>query len=302
MNNYSRKFDVALQEKLKEFFVKKGADISTQQYAFWRAKTSGYSAAFYNSGKFLIQGAQIDDIAAEVERFLGADKPFDASTYSTSSDISVQDLVSVPVKRIGVDESGKGDFFGPLVVAGVMVDEKNTQILLDANVRDCKMVDDKQINKLAALIKNNCVFSVVTINPVRYNELYRKFGNLNLLLAWGHARAIENILEKEDCSYAISDKFGDEKLIKNALMTKGQNIQLEQKCKAESDIAVAAASIVARAQFLKVMSELSDRYNIELPKGASNRVVDAARQFSSVYSKNELSSVAKIHFKTFEQI
>ena len=302
MNNYTKKLEISLQEKLRVFFVQKGAVISPQQYAFWRAKTADYAAVFYNSGKFLIQGAQIENIAAEVDAFLGGDEHLSESLSLSSCPVTSCEQACVPVKRIGVDESGKGDFFGPLVVAGVMVDEKNTQILLEANVRDCKMVDDKQINKLAALIKNNCVFSVVTINPVRYNELYRKFGNLNLLLAWGHARAIENILEKEDCSYAISDKFGDEKLIKNALMTKGQNIQLEQKCKAESDIAVAAASIVARAQFLKVMSELSDRYNIELPKGASNRVVDAARQFSSVYSKNELSSVAKIHFKTFEQI
>ena len=106
-------------------------------------------------------------------------------------------------------------------------------------------------------MKNNCVFSIVTINPAKYNELYTKFGNLNKLLAWGHARTIENILEKADCEYALSDKFGDEKLIKNALMGKGQNIKLEQRCKAESDIAVAAASILAREQFLKIMADFS---------------------------------------------
>ena len=296
MNNYSRKFDISEEQKLKEFFIKKGAEISPQQYAFWRARTSAYCAVFYNSGKFLIQGADVSGIASEVENFLDIDTV--SSVVNKSEPVTIQ----VPAKRIGVDESGKGDFFGPLVIAGVMVDETNIKILQEANIRDCKKVDDKLINKMAATIKNNCVFSVVTINPAKYNELYKNFGNLNLLLAWGHARTIENILEKADCGFALSDKFGDEKLIRNALMEKGKKIHLEQKCKAESDIAVAAASILARAQFLKVMSDLSAKYNIILPKGASNQVIETARRISSKYSKNELSNLAKIHFKTFSDI
>ena len=100
---------------------------------------------------------------------------------------------NVPLKHIGSDESGKGDFFGPLVIAGVLVDESNIEVLQKAGIKDCKKVDDKNINKLAAIIKNNCTFSVITINPAKYNELYAKLKNLNLLLAWGHARAIENI-------------------------------------------------------------------------------------------------------------
>ena len=164
------------------------------------------------------------------------------------------------------------------------------------------MVDDKNINKLAALIKNNCVFSVVTINPTKYNELYKKFNNLNRLLAWGHARAIENILEKAECSYALSDKFGDEKLIQNALLEKGRNIKLEQRCKAESDIAVAAASIIARAQFLSIISQLSQKYGIILPKGASDKVIQTAKEIKQKYSKEELMNVSKTHFKTYSQI
>lgn len=282
-----------MEKKLKTFFESQNATISDQLNAVWRARTPKYSAIFYNTGKFLIQGSDVISIAQKLEEFLGLDK--------TDFEAQKQEI-DVPLQRIGVDESGKGDFFGPLVIAGVMVDESNIEVLRKAGIRDCKKVDDKQINKLACIIKNNCLFSLVTINPSKYNELYAKLGNLNLLLAWGHARAIENILEKKDCGYALSDKFGDEKLIQNALMKKGCKIHLEQRCKAESDIAVAAASIIARAQFLNCLSELSTKYGITIPKGASDKVIQAAKEISSKYSKDELKNAAKVHFRTYQEV
>ncbi len=294
MNCYSKKFDIDSGKKLKDFFEREGAVLSTVQNALWRAKTNLYSATFYNTGKLLIQGSDVSDIVEKTENFLGLQ-----TTALKQKENENQDR---PFPRIGVDESGKGDFFGPLVIAGVMVDKNSADILVNAGVKDCKKVDDKNINKLAAVIKNNCVFSVVTINPAKYNELYSKFNNLNRLLAWGHARAIENILDKAQCSYALSDKFGDEKLIQNALLQKGRNICLEQRCKAESDIAVAAASIIARAQFLSIMEQFSRKYGIELPKGASSRVVEAAGLIKQKYSKEELLNISKAHFKTFSQI
>lgn len=293
MNHYSQKFDINMEKKLKTFFESQNATISDQLNAVWRARTPKYSAIFYNTGKFLIQGSDVISIAQKLEEFLGLDK--------TDFEAQKQEI-DVPLQRIGVDESGKGDFFGPLVIAGVMVDESNIEVLRKAGIRDCKKVEDKQINKLACIIKNNCVFSLVTINPSKYNELYAKLGNLNLLLAWGHARAIENILEKKECGYALSDKFGDEKLIQNALMKKGCKIHLEQRCKAESDIAVAAASIIARAQFLNCLSELSTKYGITIPKGASDKVIQAAKEISAKYSKDELKNAAKVHFRTYQEV
>ena len=294
MNCYSQKIDKSLEPKLKEYLESCGAEISALPNALWRAKTSKYTATFYYTGKFLIQGADVSLIVAEVEKILGITKGSAPST-------TIADL-DIPVCHIGSDESGKGDFFGPLVVAAVLVDENSTNILLQAGVKDCKKIDDKNITKLAAVIKNNCVFSVVTINPLKYNELYAKMGNLNQLLAWGHARAIENILDKKDCSYALSDKFGDEKLIKNALMKKGKTLHLEQRCKAEADIAVAAASIIAREQFLKGMYDLSKKYGVDIPKGASSSVLNVAKELADKYSKDELKNAVKMHFKTYSQI
>ena len=138
--------------------------------------------------------------------------------------------------HIGVDESGKGDFFGPLVIAGVLVNEKSAKLFTELGIKDSKKISDKKILELEKHIKANAVHSVVAISNSRYNELYANIKNLNRLLAWGHARVIENIAEKHECEYALSDQFGDESLIKSALMKNGRNIRLEQMVRAESDV------------------------------------------------------------------
>lgn len=204
--------------------------------------------------------------------------------------------------HIGTDESGKGDFFGPLVIASVMVDYNAAGIFMDAGIKDSKKVTDKKILTLEPLIKKHSVYSVVTISNSRYNELYYKIKNLNKLLAWGHARAIENVLEQQTCEYALSDKFGDESLIKTALMEKGKSIRLEQMVRAESDIAVAAASILARASFVHKMQDIETLYGLKFPKGCAPQVKDAAREFVKKFGKERLIEVCKTHFKTYNEV
>lgn len=206
------------------------------------------------------------------------------------------------ITHIGTDESGKGDFFGPLVIAGVMVNEKTAQIFLEAGIKDSKKVTDKKILTLEPIIKQHSAYSVVVIANKRYNELYSKIKNLNKLLAWGHARVIENILEKENCPYALSDKFGDESLIKSALMEKGKTIRLEQMVRAESDIAVAAASILARAEFVHKIQSMENSYGVKFPKGCAPQVKVAAKEFIEKYSRDKLSEVCKTHFKTYNEV
>ncbi len=204
--------------------------------------------------------------------------------------------------HIGVDESGKGDFFGPLVIAGVLTDEKNAKYFTELGMKDSKKLSDKKILYFAQEIKKNAPYSVIAISNGRYNELYSNIKNLNKLLAWGHARAIENILEKNTCEYALSDKFGDESLIKNALMKNGRSIKLEQMVRAESDIAVAAASILARATFVQKMETMENSYGIKFPKGCSGLVKTAAAEFISKYGKDRLKEVCKTHFKTYNEV
>ncbi|HEV8713564.1 MAG TPA: ribonuclease HIII [Candidatus Binatia bacterium] len=200
--------------------------------------------------------------------------------------------------QIGIDESGKGDYFGPLVIAGVYVAREQEEPLRAAGVRDSKTLSDKQAAAFAEQIRVLCPFTIVAIGPERYNSLHASFKNLNRLLAWGHARAIENLLEQVPCNHVVADQFGDERFLKNALMAKGRTVTLIQKPRAEEEVAVAAASIIARAEFLRRLQELSTRYGVTLPKGASDVVITAGKEFVRRHGGEALGQVAKLHFRT----
>ncbi len=211
--------------------------------------------------------------------------------------------MSAAVAWIGVDESGKGDYFGPLVIAAVCVDDHTAAMLRASGVKDSKRLSDRTIADLARDIPGLCRTSVVAIGPAKYNELYGTFNNLNKLLGWGHARAIENLLEAGcPATRAISDQFGDERFIKDALMGKGQRIELQQRPRAEDDVAVAAASVVARAEFVRRLDKLSDEAGLVLPKGASTLVDAAAKRLVRAKGEAALSTFAKVHFKTTAKV
>jgi ribonuclease HIII len=203
---------------------------------------------------------------------------------------------------IGVDESGKGDYFGPLVIAAVYADEQIEKKFKELRVRDSKMISDNVVLNLSKIIKESAPHSVVVVNPEKYNELYGRIKNLNKLLAWGHARVIENLLAKIDCKQVISDKFGSEKFIKNALMEKGKQAVLKQEVRAEKYPAVAAASILARAEFLSGLKELSGEYGVKLLKGASLEVEKLAAGIVEKHGSDILNKIAKVHFKTTKKI
>lgn len=203
---------------------------------------------------------------------------------------------------IGIDESGKGDYFGPLVIAAVHVTPRIAEDLLALNVRDSKKCSDNMVRVLAEDVRTLCRHSVIAIGPERYNELYAKIRNLNRLLAWGHAKALETLLEQVPSKRAISDQFGDEQLILRALQEKGKQIILEQRHKGEEDIAVAAASIVARAEFIRRLGRLSAEFGIPLPKGASPAVETAAKSLVRKHGPEGLAKVAKLHFKTTKAV
>ena len=206
------------------------------------------------------------------------------------------------IERIGIDESGKGDYFGPLVIAAVFVDATTQSELTLMNVRDSKKISDGRILDIAPDIRLICPRSIIAIGPQRYNELYEKIRNLNCLLAWGHAKALETLLEKVSCGRAIADQFGNEQLILDALQKKGRTVTLEQRHKAESDLAVAAASILARAEFLFRLRYLSDEIGTMLPKGASPAVELAGRMIVKKHGEERLGSVAKLHFRTTQAV
>ncbi len=298
MNTYTSKFLPVEIEKFKTIFKNENASFSTPQYMHFQARGDGFTASFYTSGKLVIQGKKTSEI---VSKYFESSQTTLFKTIENNMPKDTDGEIA-PYPHIGIDESGKGDFFGPLVIAGVLLDENGAESLQKAGICDSKKMNDKKILELQDLIKEVSTFDIIAISPLKYNELYNKFKNLNRLLAWGHSTVLENILSKKPCETAISDKFADESVIKSALKERGKNINLIQQTKAESDTAVAAASVLARGEFVKRISKLASEYEINLPKGASNLVLEQGRKFMEKYGKEEFKSIAKLHFKTYLDI
>ncbi len=310
MNIFSEKVDIKKQEEIKDFILQNfDAIVNPKQYAFWEIKHKDFTATFYNSSKFVIQGKNIEILMNKLKESFASLFPLNTLKHPSPQPSLArgEGEVHSPFTihhspYIGTDESGKGDFFGPLCVAGVMITEKNRPIFEELGIKDSKTLKDADMLKMAVQIQKHSVYSVVAISNQKYNELYANFKNLNKLLAWGHAKVIENILEKQPCEYALSDKFGDESLILNALQKHGQKIQLEQRTKAESDIAVAAASVLARATFVQKMRSMENFYGCKFPKGCNSIVKDSASEFIKKYGKDRLIEVCKKHFKTYNEV
>ena len=285
-------------ELIRKYAIDRGWDISNVPHAYYRISGERLSIVSYLSGKLVIQGAN----AAEFTEFIL--EPEILKTWSASANPASLDLQEVSLHG-GIDESGKGDFFGPLVIAGCCVDENTAPLLRELGVCDSKKISsDKKICELARGIRNivGSAHSVVMLKPETYNRLYSQIGNLNRLLAWGHARVIENLLTAvPECPRMLSDKFGSEHLIRRALMERGQKIKLEQQVRAESDVAVAAASILARDGFVYAMNKLGSEIGTTLPKGAGSNVKAAAKQLFEKHGKEFFEKYAKLHFKTYNE-
>ena len=268
-------------------------------YARFAYESDKANIVFYESGKLVVQGKGTGEF---VEFVLEPEILQQAKVgYET---VLNPDLL---LPRIGVDESGKGDFFGPLCIAGVYVNESVIQAWTNAGIRDSKNISsDKKIAELAEVIRTTpgCVTDTVVVGNEAYNRLYSKMRSVNTLLAWGHARVIENLMGlryrmNPAPVKAISDQFAASKsVIEKALMTAGREITLVQRHKAEEDLAVAAASILARDGFVKGLAKLEKDFAIKLPKGASAAVDAAAKEFVTERGAENLGKIAKLHFRT----
>ena len=271
----------------------------TVPYARFAFESDTTNIVFYESGKLVVQGRGTQEF---VEFVLEPEILKQAKLgYET---VLNPDLL---LPRFGVDESGKGDFFGPLCIAGVYVNEAVINAWKDAGIRDSKNISsDKKIADFAKLIRETpgCVVDSVVVGNEAYNRLYAKMKSVNTLLAWGHARVIENLMGKRyqmnpPPVKAISDQFAASKsVIEKALMAQGKEIQLVQRHKAEEDIAVAAASILARDGFVKGLAKLEQEFAVKLPKGASAAVDAAAKKFVEERGAGELAKISKLHFRT----
>ncbi|MEP6685287.1 MAG: ribonuclease HIII [Verrucomicrobiota bacterium] len=299
MNSYTHPLSADQAKKLRALLQEIGFDFAPKPYTLFFAQKNKLSVAVYEKGpKVLLQGKGIEEfVQFELE-----------PKILCEAKLGYEEVHSPEMfePHFGIDESGKGDFFGPLVIAGVYVNRVSARKFLDGGVQDSKRISsDARIRALGKIIRetvgNAC--EVVSIGPERYNQLYAKFGNLNSLLGWGHARVIENLLAKKpSCPRALSDKFADVRVIENALLAKGRTIRLEQKTRAESDVAVAAASILAREAFIDWLEKQSRAVGLKLGRGVSESVKDVARQLVEKNGPEILARVAKTHFRTAHEI
>ncbi len=283
---------------LEHWLRERHADFREVPHARFAAEKDGTQIVFYRSGKLVVQGKGARDFVEFVlepeilrEARLGYESVLDPGRLQP---------------RIGVDESGKGDFFGPLCAAGVYVNEAVVRAWQEAGIRDSKAVSsDRRVAELARLIRQTpgCVFTVVAVGNEAYNRLLGELGSVNRLLAWAHARVIENLLDQRHRMNpppvrAISDQFArDPGTVQRALMTLGRGLELVQRHRAESDLAVAAASILARDEFVRRLARLEKEFGLPLPKGAGPAVDAAAREFVARHGAVALGRVAKLHFR-----
>jgi ribonuclease HIII len=299
MNSYTSLLTQEQASKLRTLLEELGFEFSPKEYTLFFAQKNRLSVAVYEKGpKVLLQGRGVEEfVQFELEpKILGEAK------------LGYEEVHSPEMfePHFGVDESGKGDFFGPLVIAGVYVDHGIARKLLDAGVQDSKRIgSDARIRALAQLIRKTAggLIETVLIGPQKYNELYEKFGNLNKLLGWGHARVIENLLAKKpDCPRALSDQFADARVVEQSLLRHGRKIDIKQRTKAESDIAVAAASILAREAFINWLERRGKELGLRLERGASANVKETAKKVVEMSGPGALREVAKVHFRTANEV
>ena len=285
------------QEALREALERSGAERREAKGTgeVWRYDLEGAGVTLWRTGTVRVHGKGeyldvvqrlVDDFAVPESAPIPVDLPRDAAWA-------------------GVDESGKGDYFGPLVSAAVCVEPSVAAQLAALGVQDSKKLTDPRVRKLAPQIRMMTTWAKTEVAPPRYNTLYAEFRGegkrLNQLLAWAHARSIADLVERgADPAYAIVDQFADARVVDKA--TASSNLKIVQFPRAEADVAVAAASIVAREAFLDWLARASARIGVDLPKGASPAVIAAAREIVARGGREALGSVAKLHFATTDKV
>ena len=284
---------------LKACLLRDGFEFKEKEHVLYSAKKGKLNVTVYRKGpKVLVQGKETEDFVKFVlepevvgEARLGYEEHWQAEMFEP---------------HFGIDESGKGDYFGPLIVAGVYTNSEITRALMNAGIMDSKRIGSvNRVRELAGKIRAEVGsrYKVIRWAPSRYNLLYKEYNNVNLMLARGHATVIKDLsVRVPSCGRALSDQFTKAPLIARELKNRSVRLNLEERTKAENDIAVAAASILARESFLDWMDKVSGKIGLELPFGAGSAVKEVACEFIQKFGKEKLGEVVKLHFKTTDEI
>ncbi len=301
LSSYTIKLDDAQMEKLRAYCERRlwaPFEVAYSRFAY-KADHLKLNVTAYTSGKVVIAGKGTEDFVRDViepEITMAAKLGYD--------DVLHPDWFE---SHAGLDESGKGDFFGPVTTATVIADKAAVDAWMKAGVRDSKKVADTQIIKLDEMIRKTpgVVVEVFAWEYMtKYNELMmRPRANLNLLLAWQHARGLMAALEKKKVPWGLLDQFSEQPLVQRELKKKGiEGFELRMRTKAEEDPVVAAASICARAEYVRQMQKLSKRFGAKLQKGAGPIAKKQAAEIVGRFGARALGEFAKLHFRTAYEV
>ena len=261
-------------------------------YSLFAFKGEKVNVVGYRSGKLVVSGKGTEGFVRDILEAEITGEPrlgYDAVHHPEWFEM-----------HAGCDESGKGDLFGPLVTACVVAGGDSVRQWLELGVADSKKLSDSRILKLDKEIRKTKGVTIRTTfaRMRKYNALYDKFGrNLNKLLAWYHSKSLIGALEAQPAPWGLLDQFTKQKLV-DAYVKDRSDFKLISRTKAESDPVVAAASIVARAVYVRESKRLSVEAGEPLLKGAGSRVLDQARRIVKEKGAKTLGEFAKMHFKT----
>jgi len=267
-------------------------EFRTVPHALFSVKGADVVATLYASGKLVIQGP-------DPELFLARFLPEGGAAVESRARSDAgppEEVVAGPI--VGSDECGKGDYFGPLVVAAVRLEPDEATEVRGSKVTDSKRIADTRIHVLGPALRERYTYSVVRLDPPDYNRRYDRPGALNVILAELHAEAIRAVAQAGD--RVLVDQFAKKSVMESALA--GLDVRLEQRPRAESDPAVAAASVIARQEFLEALAALSADVVVDLHKGAGAQVDDAGVAYCELHGRDALPRVAKMHFKNTAKV
>ena len=285
-------------------------------YSLWSVEGDGFNATLYEKEKhgkrkLCVQGSAAQDFVefqleprGVVPVSLGYEKVLSPELFSAHA---------------GSDESGKGDYFGPLVVCCAFTDERLSDEMAKLGVKDCKQMSDKAVLSVGSALRRLLGpdgYAVVKLGPAAYNRLYAKVRNVNRLLAWAHGTAIEELLTKRPgCPRVVVDQFAPtEATVRRALKERGRKAKVEQRHKAESDVAVAAASVIARELFMRDVLKMGEEVfgpapadgaeaRRTVPMGSSDpRVRALAEEMARAHGPTWLMNHCKAHFRTTDKV
>ena len=290
-NTVTVQFSKTEYQRVKDTLIAYGwkEEGDENQYVVYRLRSQkGSIAIMYFTGKLVFQGRE--DFTSLVSALQKSNIPYEEFVH-----------------HFGVDEVGKGDYFGPLVVVGCFVNQEFFEKIKLLGFADTKKFSDERIEKLFSMVEDYPYYYSSVVHPNDYNKMAEEYKNASILLAKQHSKVIEiglnDLKDKNiECSYVVIDQFSPIKSrVINELGPLGKHVRFIQFHKGESDIAVAAASIIARGIFIREWRKMEEEYSFHFPKGAS-LVIDNAKLFVSKYGEKELNNVAKIGFKTTKEV